>query len=327
MPTQVGISAYHFQMKERYADEWWSFSRGGTQDGFSEIGQYLNARRGHLVRLGEPDERGNYADQRALLITNVIRSNDRRMYAGLILKGEAGIVREIRNFDNPEDDPQYRTSVNEGVLTPLYFRLHMEDERDFGVLLLQTFGIDGMKGYIERDMRNYFRDEVEEQRTIRITQLVDAQVLEAFAANGQLQDVIVINSGESNESRNAMQRHTFGGDTMGDSGDKITLRLHRARGWMPNVISQIMNSIRQGRDPRRLVNAPAVGDIDDVKAEIRVGGRTQTFSLLNPDDSPIRHTITNDVEIGSDGLPTWESLHREADNVWELVREIIDGGA
>lgn len=323
----VGFSVYRLRIKDHRGDEWWELGRNTPQDAYAEISAYLTARRGHLVRLGDPDADGNYADQRALMLTRVVRSEDRRMLAGLFLKGEAGAVREIRNFDDPEADPVYHTNVNEGILTPLYARLHLEDGRRYGVAILQTLGIDGLKGYMDRDLRRYFRMEAPTRRTIELAQLLDRQVLEAFATQGSLQDVVLINSGKTERSRTAMQRNTVAGNQLGQDGDKLEMRLARRGGFGIEAIRELWGRLTGDADPRELIDVQGMPEIDDLKVEIRHGGRTQTFSLLNPDDSPIRIDITDEITFGPGGLPTWASLHRAADGAWDSVSAMINGGA
>lgn len=323
----VGFSVYRLRVKDNRAEEWWQFGRNTHQDAYAEFDRYFRARRGHLVRLGEPDAEGNHADQRALLLSRVVRSEGSRMLAGLFLKGEAGTVREIRNFDDPEADPVYRTAVNEGILTPLYARLHLEDGRRYGVAILQTLGTDGLKGYIDRDLRRYFRSEAADRRTIDLAQLLDRQVLEAFATQGSLQDVVLVNSGSTERSRQAMQRNTVAGNQLGNDGDKLEMRVARHGGFGMDAIRRLWDRIQGHGDPRELVNVEGMPEIDDLKVEILHGGRRQTFSLLNPDDSPIRVDVTDEITFGPDGLPTWDSLHHAADGAWQSISNMINGGA
>lgn len=322
----VGLSVYRLRIKD-HRGEWWELGRNTPQDAYAEINAYLTARRGHLVRLGDQDEDGNYNDQRALMLTKVVRSEDHRMLAGLFLKGEAGAVREIRDFDDPEADPKYRTAVNEGILTPLYARLHLEDGRRYGVAILQTLGTDGLKGYLDRDLRRYFRNEAPTRRTIELAQLLDRQVLEAFATQGSLQDIVLINSGKTQRSRTAMQRNTVAGNQLGQDGDKLEMRLARRGGFGADAIRELWGRLTGDADPRDLVSVEGMPEIDDLKVEILHGGRTQTFSLLHPDDSPIRIDISDEVTFGPDGLPTWASIHRAAAGAWESVSAMINGGA
>lgn len=324
MTQKVGLSAYRFEMKARHDRAgYWQFQRNSETDGFAELGAYLNSRLRQLKRLGVPNDDNEYTDQRALLLTKLVQNEDQRMFAGMFLKGEAGVIRTIRDFDDPEADPVYQTKVNEGVLTPLYFRIHVEDGRRFGVLLLQTLGIEGLKGYIHTDLQRYFREEAPESRAIRLRQLMDVEVLRAFAEQGQLQDVVLINSGKSGESRESMQNFTIGGEQLGQADDKLALRIHRKGGWLPDVLTNLWEKVRRGEDPQELIDAPDIGSIDDLRVEIIHAGQKQTFSLLNPDDSPIRQTIHNPT-LGVDGLPTWDCMHEAAEEVWDSIRNILN---
>lgn len=322
----IGLSAYRIRIKERRADEWWRIQRNTPQDAYGEFAEYFGGRRGHLVRLGDPDGNGGYTDQRALLLSRFVHSEGNRMLAGLFLKGEAGMVREIRNFDDPEADPVYQTGVNEGILTPLYCRLHLQDGRRYGVALMQTMGIDGLKGYLDRDFRRYFKDEVPEERTVELKQLLDRQILEAFATRGSLQDVVLVNSGKTARSRQAMEQNTVAGNQLGEDGDKLEMRIARSGGFGVGAIQRLWNALLRNEDPRELLEVSGMEAIDDVKVEIKSGDRVQTFSLLNPDDSPIRMDITNQVHCGDGNVPTWESLHAAAENAWESISAMINGG-
>lgn len=329
MSQKVGLCAYRFEIKARHDRRgYWQFARNTETDGYAELHGYFKSRHKQLKRLGEPNDSGEYTDQRALLLAKLVVNEDKQMFAGMFLKGEAGVVRTIRNFDDPEADPVYKTKVNEGVLTPLYFRIHVEDGRRFGVLLLQTLGIEGFKGYIQTDMQRYFREEAPEARAVRLRQLVDAKVLRAFADQGQLQDVVLINSGKSHDSRQAMQTYTVGGDELGDSGDKLSLRVHRREGWTAKALEtlhkavNVKDKVKRKEKLQEEIDLPGSDHVDDIKVEIMHNGQKQTFSLLNPDDSPIRQVVKNPT-IGPDGLPTWKSMHEAADEVWASIRNIL----
>jgi hypothetical protein len=322
MATKIGLSAYRLELKQQRG-ELWMFARNSATDGYALLNGYLQNRRGRLVRLGTPDADGNYADNRAIMLTRFVHNDQRRLLAGLMLHGEAGRILEIRNFDDPEAEPSYTTGINEGVLSPLYFRIHIDDGRPFAVLIAQTSGIDGMKGYIDVDLRHYCNGDCDPKMTHKLTQLVDISVLERFAAQGQLQDVIAINGGKSQASREAMQNHTVAGQELGEEGDKLALRLHRKGGWPAAALRRILAAIRRGDDPRDLIDTPGITGIDDLQVEISQGGTKQIFSLLNPDDSPIRYDISNNIRRGADGLPTWESVHAAADDVWDSISAII----
>ncbi|MBI9018794.1 MAG: hypothetical protein JEZ07_16200 [Phycisphaerae bacterium] len=325
----IGLSAYRIMIKQRRKKDWWQFERNSPQDAYEEFNNYLKSRHMQLTRLGDQDSQGNYNDQRAIMLDKIVRSEDRRMLAGIFLKGEAGMVREIRNFDERDGNAKYKTAINEGLLTPLYFRMHLEDGNRFDIILMQTMGTDGLKGYMSRDLTRYFSSEVDDNaRTVNITQLLDAQVLEAFAAQGSLQDVVLINYGNSTQSKKAMEKNTVADERLGQEGDKVEMRLYRQGGFGPKAIRQMWNRIKKfGKLQDSIVgHGMGSGAVDDLKVAIRYEGRTQTFSLLNPDDSPIRMDITDQVTLGDGNVPTWESIHSAADEAWHKISSITSGG-
>lgn len=322
MAQRVGLSAYRVEIKNKHSQQAWRFQKGTQEDGYAEIEQYLDRRLNHLVRLGAPlPDSGEYVDNRAVKLIRLEKAANRRMLAGLYEKGEAGHIQDIHNFD-VDGDPVYTTQRNEGALAPLYFRFHLQDGKPFGVALLQTIGRDGLKGYLEDDLRRFFSNR-EPELTVKLTQLMDAKVLEAFAQQGKLQDVILINSGKTADSRRSMERTTVGDDALGDDGDKLAMRLHRRGGWKKKTLQLLMRAIHRGEDPRTIVNAPGLEQIDEMLVEIEQGGRKQTFSLLNPDDSPIRYDITSKVSRDGNGFPSWQSVHRAADEAWQSVSQLI----
>jgi hypothetical protein len=239
-----------------------------------------------------------------------------------MLQGESGIVRAVHDFDDADADPTYTISVQEGALTPLYFRFHLEDGRPFGIAILQTLGKEGMKGTMEAFLKAHVVAADGQRPTVRLVQLLDARVLEQFAASGKLQDIILLNRGSSTASRDAMRANTVGQDSLGDDGDKLELRLRKKDGWPRRAIRSLVRAAIQHDNPRGLVHSP-IGAIDDLMVEIELDGRRQRFSMLNPDDSPIRYDKTGQLQPGPTGLPSFAALDAAASEVWDDVQDLL----
>lgn len=324
MARTVGLSAYKIEIRNHRKHTPWKFFLGTEADGYNAVRSYLEARLNHLVPLGDIDpDTGETVDNRAIKLVRLDCDKSTRMLAGIFMKGEAGLVQEIHDFTGSQDDPTYTLSKHEGALTPLYFRFHLRDGLPYGIAMLQTFGKDGLKGYISDDTRRYFGNQVP-TLSFKLIQILDAQVLHRFAKEGRLQDVVLVNSGKTERSRNAMQNTTVGGDTLGEDGDKLLMRVHKKGGWASNVLKKLVRAVKQHEDVSGLVHS-SMEAIDDLLVEIKRGDRVQTFSLMNPDDSPIREDITNAVVIGANGFPTWDSLHGAAENSWQSIRQILGG--
>lgn len=322
MARRVGLSAYRLEISH-YHGEQWKFTKDTDEDGHAAVRSYLKSRDGQIRRLGDPDPlTGEYTDARALKLIKLADNRSQRMLAGIFMKGEGGLEQEIWDVDSPKKVPAYTTQRSDALLTPLYFRMHLPENATKGVVLLQTFGGEGLKGYLQTDLRRYFQSAVP-RATVKLRQLVDREVLMAFAEQGKLQDVILIHSGKTERSRHAMENNQVAGDPLGDKGDKLALRLHKQGGWPKEALAKLITAVKRGESPTKHVTAQDADSADDLVVEIKSGGRTQKFSLLEPDDSPLREDITEEVRLGDNGFPTWESLHRAAKPVWERIDALV----
>ena len=308
MGTQIGISAYRLCLKKKGArtkkgvPPWWVFKLGGQQDGYRIIQKYVEDRAKHLVTYGE---------NKVLHVRDWKKSDPGRWIDGLLIRGEAGYVQELVNIETAETT--YTKQKHEAALDRFYFRFQLEDARPFGVLLLQSTGQFGVKGCLDTDL-GAFLDERDLKG--KITQLVDAAALEAFADAGQLQDVILLNRGQTASSRQALQELSVADESLGEEGDKLALHVRRKGGWTKKTWQRLWGSFKAGDSPQQLVTGSSMSKIDDFRVTLRIGGRNQTFSLLNARDSPIRFDITDEVTLGPDGNPTLESLRAKAHDLY-----------
>lgn len=232
MASGFGLGAYKVLLRNKGSRTRWRFKIDSAQDGYAEIERYLDCRYKKLFRLGKPDsETGKYHDNRAVKLTKLEKEQGRRLLAGLFYKGEAGRVQQIHNFDEPDQAPVFTTQPNHGMLSPFYFRIHLDDGLPFGVALLLTIGGDGFKTYIEDDLRFFLGESTIDPLTVKMTPFVDAAVLKTVAKHGVLQDVYLIDSGRTATSRDRLTETKVGEDRLGHSGDKLELRIHRKGGF------------------------------------------------------------------------------------------------
>ena len=323
MARLVGLSAYKVDIRNKRSHMAWNNCLGSETDGYSELLNYFSDRNNRIVCLGDSSA-GTHTDNRAIKLTNFANDERRRLIAGQMLRGEAGLIQQIYDISSGGTNPTYETSKNEGILAPLYFRFHIPDGLDYGVAILQTFGPEGLKGYIQDDFRNYFGD-LPSPITVKLTQLVDRRALLEYADQGLLKDIILVNAGLTKESRDVMKHSTVGGDSLGDPGDKMTLKLHKQSGWLKKVLEQITSMLKDNGQMRQMINIGGmnINSFDDIKAEIQKGARRQVFSIIHPENNPIRYDISDKVKIGSEGYPLWDDIHAVADEIWGQVRELI----
>lgn len=326
MASRFGFGAYKVLLRNKRSRAPWRFKIDSAQDGCAEIERYLECRNKKLFRLGKPDSKtGKYYDNRAVKVTKLEKERGRRLLAGLFYKGEAGRVQQIHDFDEPDKAPVFTTRRNHGMLSPFYFRFHLDDGLPFGVALLLTIGGDGFKTYIEDDLRFFLGDSVD-PLTVKMTPFVDAAVLETVAKHGVLQDVYLINSGRTATSRERLTETKVGEDSLGHSGDRLELRIHRKGGFGRSVLDKLVQLVSDGKDPGSIVRVPGVDEIraDNVVVEIKQpDGRSRKLRLTDLEESPVQYDITDTVKLDTNGFPTWKSVHESADDVWQSVRQLV----
>ncbi|MAX27345.1 MAG: hypothetical protein CMJ19_22850 [Phycisphaeraceae bacterium] len=318
MANSVGFSVYKVTVNNKNQREYWEMYYGyPSHDGFTLITEILKSIKNQLIRVDdEKNEDGEYIDNRAAKIINLTKDVDSRTIEGVMLKGEAGHIKEVYNLETLSEEPEYTIGKDQADLMPLFFRFYIPDGMKHGILMLQTYGIQGIKSYITEILNSRASD-----HTIKITQLMDEKVLKQFAKQGKMQDVYLVNSGKSTSSIEALRNTRIAHSTL-DSEDKLELKMHRKKGHSAAVLHKIINCIRNKEKLQEEIETP-MRNYDDVLIEIKQGGKKQKFSLLNPDDSPIRYDVTSKIIIGYNGYPTLESLKLSAEYVWESIQSIL----
>jgi hypothetical protein len=165
-------------------------------------------------------------------------------------------------------------------------------------------------------------NEVISEQTIKIKQMADEKILKQFAHLGMMQEIVLVNKCKSKTSKQAMEKYHVSTRVFDDDGDMMELRVHPKGGFTKLVMSKLLSLVKNKDDLAKIINVPMT-KYDDVYVEIMYGKRKQKFSLLNPDDSPIRFSINDKIKNGENGYPTLASLKTAADYVWKSVSVIL----
>ena len=306
MAIQVGLSFYRLELNRKHArTSPWTMSFGSDTDGFAEVLKYLEDRKKHLIPY----------DENEVLHVEELHSNQGGLWIdGILKRGSAGSVQDIINIETAR--VTHTKTKQEAVLEPYYFRFQMEDGRPFGILILQTWGHLGTKGAILTDLKTYLSERPEPLMP-KLIQVIDETMLDRFAAEGKLQDVVLVNRGATPESRAVLSRNSVSGQSLGEPGDKLEVRLSKRGGWTQSVLRKVKSVISDKQRARALIQTDGMEEVDELKITLRVGKHDQTFDLLNPDDSPFRLDITEQLAYGPGGYPTLASLRAAAISVYK----------
>lgn len=322
MTRRIGLNVYLLKLKRGRFGEWLEFKRGGSFDAYQHFQGYFADRKTRTVRFGYQDpDTGIYDDPRAMKLSKVVSDLGARRIAGLWTVGEGGTERPV--LDLVTHKVTGLLGKNQASLEPFFFDLHLEDGSKTGILLVQTAGISGIKTQLTVDFHDYFRGARGlEDLLLQIVPLADMGALKEFSKGALMTDVVLVNSGASQASRQTLQGARIG-DVALDKGDSITVRIHKKKGFPMAAFSAAKQVLSGERSADQFALVPGIKDADDVLVKLSRNGRTRTFSLRKPDESLCRWDISEEVELGKDGHPTFNSLMAASSHVYLEARKIL----
>jgi len=225
-----------------------------------------------------------------------------RQCSGTIETGEYGYESDL--YDVDQGALSYRRSIADAELLPFHFHVSVPTNTDEALLILQRFGRQGVKGAFEKDFGEYVRSLFSNLR-VDIKVLVPGDLLDSYLRRSRIVKVTFVRFGISSD---IADNFDFGHEE--DEG-VVEYQLKAKRGGTFPVLERVQEVLR-GR--RRVQDFVELRDFeyDDVKLEVDVGGRRRTIALSQPDHLGGYLDITDDVEIGQDGHPTFESFCAQA---------------
>ncbi len=300
MSKSYGLNAYKVEIRNKNARSVWTLRQGSKADGFAEINRYLKARE-TLRAIPDTD--------RALIVRQMKAAPASLVIDGMVSSGEAGAVRNL--IDIVKGKRTYTTSKDEAVMAPNYFRFQLEDGRPFGVLIIEP----GSTSILERDMNDYF-NRLLDPLSISLKQIVSYEALKKLAKRGNLRKVILVNDGRSQASRAELRKTSIGSDKLGDDGDLLELSIKKKGNFSTKTLQRLFD-LTKSDGVGKAVKTASLSEYDEVKVQVKMGRRTQTFSMSRPNSTAMRFDTSDRVKIGRDGHPTLTSLRKAAGDIYK----------
>lgn len=301
--TRVTLACYTIRIKERMSNDYMDL---GNIEGLS----FLNIFNQFLEFLaGQPDIYEN--DQKAIRCQQF--DIDRNYVNGLITTGEYGYENELRNIN--DDSLSYTRDVDDVELYPFYFLLEIIPGYNEAIILMQRFGQLGIRTLLSRSLRNYLQAEFP-NITVEIKPLVPRELLNEYINNGSIKKFRFI---RHTLPRDIVDRLEEDGVRDEDGFAEYVIGVKRRVRGIP-MRERLQSYLDNGSEIREFIELENF-EYDSVKVELKLRNKIRTINLGNPDSLRSYIDITDDVEYGYNGHPTFESIDREAK---ELLRELSD---
>jgi hypothetical protein len=309
MPHLVSLAAYNIKVWNTSDKDFEVLSDFDAEE--SDLLEFL-----HSILL---DIKNDTLDQEELQQAMSVLKLDKqsRTLAGLIETGEYGRESNIINVETKKT--VYRRKKEDAEMWPFYFFIEVPEGTEDGLLILQRTSVYGIRKVLHWVLNTAFTEQYPDLR-LRLLPLVDQEELEKFV-KGRVQKVSFI---RKSIPRDVADTYDRGHQEVRGSTELV---IHATRGDglpMNNWLSRIFRT----KQPAGVfaLDEREKFVYENVKAKVKVGYSTRTLDVANPIRLRSYYDVTDTVNMGSGGHPTYASIHAEAQKLITKLRAILYGG-
>lgn len=234
--------------------------------------------------------------------------------SGIIETGEYGYESDIYNVQT--NTVTYHRSSLDAELLPFYFRAYFPSGADEGILLLQRFGQLGIKVVFSDYMEDYFGRNYPELE-IRFNPFMPETLLMDTIDSARVTKLRFIKFEIPTDLAD-----TYVDGHIEETGEiEHQLKVKR-RGSFLSAIERIKEVIMRRRDVTSFYELTEFPEYDNVKVEVVINGRPRIIDLLNIGRFRTNYDISQEIEIGRDGHPVFDSIESFSK---EFIRDLAQG--
>ena len=306
MPNTISLACYSVRVRESGSHATLDFSDAKAAPLLGFFDTYFKAR--------AKANNNNTAAKKVLGVRLATASGQE--ISGILTTGEYGYETDL--LDVKGKKPVYRRSTDQAEMLPFYFHLYIPKTGKCGILILQRFGLFGVRTILTSDLDVHFSSTFPDL-TLNIWPQVPDGVLQALLGKGGLKKII-------------LRRETLPADVC----DSIDEDFDAEAGKMELVITgregvtfdTIMKKIRDQINGRVAIPLSEVITVngfqhDKILIEVEIGERKQIVDLSNLGKLRAHIDVTKNVKLGADGHPTLPSISAEGQQLLAGLRKTL----
>ena len=306
MPNSTSLVPYSVRIREKRSEDFFSLNDvplpDFDNDFITVMEAYLDARL----------EEGSVDDERQSSIeVDGYESAQRRMF-GTFKSGSYGYEAELKNIETGEIKTR---DPDDCELIPFYFRLEHRRGQDSALLLLQRFGLYGVKSNFQNDISAFIREH-NEDLIVSINPIVSDNEIDRLIGRG-LKKIRYI-------------RHTV----PADAADDLNIRdnqieqcemetVIKAKRDRFLAIPAWIRDLANNRAPAENIIEVNGHEYDDVKIVISDSGRLRTLKMSDVRSFRMSIDVSADVDFDETGHPTTDSIDRAARELMPELRTAV----
>lgn len=223
-------------------------------------------------------------------------------FEGLIMYGSSGFATDI--VDRETRTTQYKRKISDIEIFPLYYRLWVPTAGEYALLALQTFGQRSCVGRFQQALESGFR------QTNSGFRIVFNPVAPGEIASYRIAEVKKLSLTKRDYSSDAAENQ------LGDPGALVDLGVSFSAKRRSNL--GLLESFTKRVKTAATGNVLEYNDthFDEATAEIMVGGKRRTITLIGISRNTGKFDLSDDVKRGPNGMPKFDSISSETANIF-----------
>ena len=228
---------------------------------------------------------------------------------GIIKCGDYGFAADLENLRTGH---QFRRGIHDCEYLPFFFRFMFKNGQNEAIVLLQRFGVNGIKTVLEDDCAAFVEARVPDSR-LSFNPIVSEDYIRTCLGGG-IKRIRYIKYSVPADVADAIGAADH---IETDASMELSIKAGRNRNlgipdWMRTGHINTSNAIEISGV-----------EYDDVKLEVDVDGNKKTVDLADLRRFNMSMDVTEDITSGNDGHPTFESMRQAADNLIPMITQAI----
>lgn len=305
MTLSIGLSTYIIRVRRKRDRELLPLDRfDGQTDFFTFIAGVLRDNANQYIDIG---------DSRRRMQVNPDMLIEGRVVEGTVDVGEYGVYSVLRD---EQGEKSFERQREHAEMLTLYYRAWFPNERDFGAMALQNYGIHGCKTAMQRLIEEAFRERYPDYIFL-MREAITRDQIDHYINNGAVKEFKFMQHGVPADWADA-----YGGDAMQDNEAELEVRIRAKRGKKLSFPAKLASFVRGDNG----LTGASLFELQDFECEgfkvkIDVDGQIRTLSHSEFVRMTSRLDITDQVERDESGYPTRETIRPLASGLLERLPE------
>lgn len=235
-----------------------------------------------------------------------------RYISGIIESGEFGTEENI--IDSNTGKLKYRKKSIDAQMIPFFFMCNIPENSHYGYLVIQRIGNIGIYSTLTKSIQKFLGSTIQENFVLKIEPFFIQEVLDRnLDIVSEAKKVIIKGVRSKDLGLTQITDNLIEDDAHAD----IVYTAPRKGCIQIRKLLEKLNSTKNKKDPYAFPNI----EYADIAFELKIGGKTKTISIARIENLGTNIEVTDFIEIGPNGYPTYKSLLKEAQNLLSYIKD------